>query len=270
LGGAFSERYRIEQEIGHGGMAVVYLAQDTVRGRQVALKVLRPEIAAALGPERFLREIEIVGQLSHPRIVSLYESGCARQTLFYTMPYLGQSLLHRLAGGQQLPVNEAVTIALDVASALTYAHAHGIVHRDIKPGNILLSDHAMVADFGIARAITAAVLDPITSANLVVGTPEYMSPEQAVPGSVLDGRSDIYALGCVVYEMLAGRPAFSGATARTVLARQINESAPPLKVVRPDVPPRIEEAILACLAKRPADRPSTALELVEQLSTWRH
>src|SRR5512143_1369182 len=230
---ALAGRFTLGREIGRGGMAIVFLAHDVAHGRWVALKVLRPVLAAALGPGRFLREMHIVARLDHPRIIRLHESGEVAGTLFYTMPYIpGGSLRERLAGGQPLPVSEALAIATDVAEALAYAHEHNVLHRDVKPENILLSPRAMVADFGIARAITTSAIDPLTSASLVVGTPEYMSPEQARPGGILDERSDIYSLGCVLYEMLTGRPPMTGATPQAVVAWHASEAPPPLRVAR--------------------------------------
>ena len=203
---ALADRYRVERELGRGGMATVYLARDLRHDRPVALKVLRPELAASLGPERFLREISIAARLQHPHILPVHDSGEAAGRLWYTMPYVeGESLRQRILREGQLPLDQAVRIALQVLSALGYAHAHGVIHRDIKPENILLEgDEAVVADFGVARAITAAGDDRLTETGFALGTPAYMSPEQAGASRDLDGRSDLYALGCVVYEMLAG------------------------------------------------------------------
>src|SRR6266705_2245863 len=212
LRSALAGRYTIQREVGHGGAAVVYLAQDEKYGRSVALKVLRPEVAASLGPDRFLREIRITARLQHPHILPLLEAGEAEGLLFYVMPYVeGHSLRVRLERERQLPIHEAARIAQDVASALAYAHDHDVLHRDIKPENILLSGgQAVVADFGIARAIHAAGGKKVTTKGTVLGTPFYMSPEQAAGSQDLDGRSDIYSLGCVLYEMLAGQPPFTG------------------------------------------------------------
>src|SRR5881398_3244428 len=212
LQAALADRYTIERELGRGGMATVYLAQDRKHHRQVGIKVLKPELAAALGPERFLREIETAARLNHPHILPLHDSGEATGLLYYVMPYVeGETLRNRLDRAGQLPVAEAVQIVREVADALSHAHSHDVVHRDIKPENILLeAGHAVVADFGIARAITAAGGEQLTATGLAVGTPAYMSPEQAAGDSVLDGRSDVYALGCVLYEMLAGEPPFTG------------------------------------------------------------
>ena len=212
-----SDRYRLERELGRGGMAVVYLATDVKHGRPVALKVLRPELTPALGAERFEREIAIAARLQHPHILGLHDSGSAAGMLYYAMPYVaGETLRTRLRREVQLDVGEAVRIAGQVAEALAHAHAAGVIHRDIKPENILLSGgHALVADFGIARALDAAGGEALTETGLSLGTPCYMSPEQAMGGRVLDGRSDLYALGCLVYEMLAGEPPFTGPTTQT-------------------------------------------------------
>jgi serine/threonine-protein kinase len=267
-------RYVIERELGRGGMATVYLAEDLTLHRRVALKVLRPELAATLGRERFLREIEIGARLSHPHILVLHDSGEADGRLFYTMPYVeGESLRQRLEREPQLPLGETIGIVTAVASALTYAHQHGVVHRDIKPENILLSAgeasghpaHPLVADFGIARALDAAGGEKLTSTGLALGTPSYMSPEQAAAGGRIDGRSDIYALGCVAYEMLAGEPPFTGATAQAILARHSVDPVPALRSVRSTVPPGVEYAISRALAKVPADRFATANEFAAAL-----
>jgi len=205
---ALADGYTVDRELGHGGMAVVFLAQDLKHHRPVALKVLRPEVAAALGAERFLREVRFVAQLHHPHILPLYDSGEAAGLLYYVMPYVeGETLRDRLKRETQLPLEDALAITREVADALTYAHGHDVVHRDIKPENILLeSGHALVADFGVARAITAAGGEQLTDTGIAVGTPSYMSPEQASGESRLDGRSDTYSLGCVLYEMLTGEP----------------------------------------------------------------
>jgi eukaryotic-like serine/threonine-protein kinase len=252
-------RYRVERELGAGGMATVYLAHDLRYPRLVAIKLLRPELAAGVR-SRFLQEIEFIARLSHPHILPLYDSGDAAGSLFYVMPFVaGESLRERLLREKQLAVNEAVRIAREVADALAYAHANGIVHRDIKPGNILLSaGHAIVADFGIARALSGDNRE-ISTAGLAVGTPRYMSPEQAGGGiNLVDGRSDIYSLSCVLYEMLAGEPPFSGATPQAVLARHLIDPVPPLRTIRGTVPVHVESAILRGLAKVPSDRYPTA------------
>ena len=267
LQAALAGHYTIDRELGHGGMAVVYLALDARHDRRVALKVLRPEIAAALGAERFLREIRIAAGLSHPNILPLYDSGDADGILYYVMPYVeGESLRDRLNREAPMPLAEALAIATETADALGHAHAHDVVHRDVKPENILLSGgHALVADFGIARAINAAGGDQLTETGIAIGTPAYMSPEQATAQRAVDGRADVYALGCVLYEMLAGEPPFSGPSAQAVLARHALDPVPPLRTVRPELPPRLERAVLKALAKTPADRFATAAALREAL-----
>src|SRR5438876_4217323 len=234
LRGALADRYATDRELAHGGTAPVYLAQDLIHGRAVAVKVLSPELAAALGAERFLREIEIAARLTHPHILPLHDSGEAGGFLYYVMPFVeGESLRDRLNREPQLPVEEAVRIAREVATALSHAHGHNLVHRDIKPENILLSGgEAVVADFGIARAIVAAGTEKLTDTGLAVGTPGYMSPEQATGADHLDGRSDVYSLGCVLYEMLVGHPPFLGTTAQEVLARHSLDELPPLRKMR--------------------------------------
>ncbi len=204
-------------------MAVVYLAEDLKHRRQVALKILRPELAAALGPERFLREIEIAAGLHHPHILPLYDSGDADGTLYYVMPFVdGESLRARLEREKQLPIADALRVAREVADALSYAHSRGVVHRDIKPENILLqAGHAVVADFGIARAVSAAGEERLTGTGMSLGTPAYMSPEQAAGEREIDGRSDLYCLGCVLYEMLAGQPPFTGPTVESVIHQHL-------------------------------------------------
>src|SRR5947208_2679446 len=256
LKAALADRYAIDRELGHGGTATVYLAQDLKHGRAVAIKVLRPELAAALGAERFLREIEIAARLTHPHILPLHDSGEVGGFLYYVMPFVeGESLRDRLNRERQLPVEEAVRIAREVATALSHAHGHNLVHRDIKPENILLSGgEAVVADFGIARAIVAAGADKLTDTGLAVGTPGYMSPEQAMAQQHIDGRADIYALGCVLYEMLAGHPPFLGTTAQEILARHTLDPVPPLRTIRRELPEAIEHAVRKALAKAPADR----------------
>lgn len=256
LQAALSGRYTIAQELGRGGMATVYLAQDLKHDRAIALKVLRPELATALGPERFVREIEIAARLAHHNILPLHDSGEADGLLYYVMPYVeGESLRSHLAREGPLPLDRALEIAREVADALAYAHAHGVVHRDIKPENILLqSGHAVVADFGIARAISEAAGDRLTETGIAVGSPAYMSPEQAGAEAHIDGRSDIYALGCVLYEMLAGEPPFTGPTPRAVAAKHLRQSVPSVRITRPGVPADVDHAIQTALAKMPADR----------------
>src|SRR2546422_2053179 len=262
-------RYTIERELGRGGMALVYLARDLKHDRPVALKVLRPEVAAALGAERFLREIEIAAQLTHPHIIALHDSGQADDVLYYVMPYVeGESLRVRLNREKQLPLDDALQVAREVADALSYAHGHNVVHRDVKPENILFeAGHAVVSDFGIARAISAAGGDRLTETGIAVGTPAYMSPEQASARGPIDGRSDVYALGCVVYEMLAGAPPFTGPSAQAVLARHTLDPVPPLRTVRKAVPPAVEQAVMKALEKVPADRFQTAAQLAAALQS---
>ncbi len=268
LTAALADRYRLERQLGAGGMALVYLAEDLKHHRKVAVKVLRPELAASLGPERFLREIEIAAGLHHPHILPLYDSGDADGLLYYVMPLVeGESLRDRLTREKQLPLDEALRIALEAADALSYAHSRGVIHRDIKPENVLLeSGHAVVADFGIARAITAAGGTQLTQTGIAVGTPAYMSPEQASGERDLDGRSDIYALGCVLYEMLAGEPPFTGPTPQAIVARALTETPRPLQVVRETVPAAIEAGISKAMARTPADRFATAAQFAEALS----
>jgi serine/threonine-protein kinase len=268
LAAALADRYRVERELGRGGMATVYLANDLRHDRPVALKVLRPELAASLGPDRFLQEIRIAARLQHPHILPVHDSGEAAGRLWYTMPYVeGESLRQRLSRERQLPLDQALRIATQVLSALGYAHAHGVIHRDIKPENILLDgDQAVVADFGVARAITAAGQDRLTETGLALGTPAYMSPEQAAASRELDGRSDLYAFGCVLYEMLAGQPPFIGASAQQLLARHALDSVPPLRTVRDTIPEAIEQSVIRALAKAPADRFPTAGEFAEALA----
>jgi eukaryotic-like serine/threonine-protein kinase len=258
---ALAPRYLIRGELGAGGMAVVYLADDPRHGRLVAVKVLRPELAAALGPERFLREIGIAARLRHPHIVPLYDSGEADGLLYYVMPYIeGESLRDRLRRERQLPVDEALGIACEVADALAHAHERELVHRDIKPENILLEGgQALVADFGVARAVGGTSTTELTTATgLAIGTPAYMSPEQALGDTAVDARSDIYALGCVLYEMLAGEPPFTGPTPQAITARRLTDPVRSLRLVRDTVPDQLERAVMRALARVPADRFPTA------------
>jgi serine/threonine-protein kinase len=266
---ALADRYRIERELGAGGMATVYLAEDVKHHRRVALKVLRPELAHALGAERFLREIETTAALHHPHILPLYDSGAAGELLFYVMPYVeGESLRDRLAREKQLPIDDALTIAGEISDALSYAHSRGVIHRDIKPENIMLEGgHAMVADFGIARAVSAAGTESITQTGTAVGTPSYMSPEQAAGSSDLDGRSDLYSLGCVVYEMLAGQAPFSGPTVESVVRQHLVAEPRPITQIRPAVPPAIAGVLQRALAKNPADRFSPVAQFADALRT---
>jgi tetratricopeptide (TPR) repeat protein len=266
LGNALADHYRIERELGRGGMATVYLAEDLKHHRQVAIKVLAPELAAALGPERFLREIEIAARLDHPHILPLYDSGEAANCLFYVMPYVeGGTLRDRLDREKQLPVEEALQIAREVADALSYAHSRDVVHRDIKPENILLAGgHARVADFGIARAITASGGARFTQTGIALGTTAYMSPEQATGSSDIDGRSDLYSLGCVLFEMLAGGPVFSG-TPESVVRQHLIADPPAITSRRPAVPPQVAAAVMRALSKTPADRFSPAAQFADAL-----
>jgi serine/threonine-protein kinase len=257
---ALVDRYAIQRELGQGGMATVYLAHDVRHDRKVALKVLRPELAAVIGAERFLAEIKLTANLQHPHILPLFDSGAAEAFLFYVMPYVeGESLRDRLNREKQLPVDEAVRIATEVASALDYAHRHGVIHRDIKPENILLHDgQALVADFGIALAASKAGGTRMTETGMSLGTPSYMSPEQAMGEREITARSDVYALGAVLYEMLAGDPPFTGSTAQAVVARVVTESPRPLLPQRHTIPPQVEAAVLTALEKLPADRFASA------------
>jgi eukaryotic-like serine/threonine-protein kinase len=262
LRAALHDRYRVERELGRGGMATVWLAQDLKLHRAVAVKVLRPELATALAAERFVREIRVTGTLAHPHILPLFDAGQEDGLLYYVMQYVpGESLRQRLTREKQLPLDEARRIAAEVADALDYAHRHGIVHRDIKPENILLTEgHAFVADFGVSRALAAAAegeaggADRLTATGLAIGTLHYMSPEQAAGDREIDGRADIYALGCVLYEMIAGVPPFQGATAESLLRQQLLESPRPLAAFRAGVPPEFERAVARALAKVAADR----------------
>ncbi len=259
---ALAGRYTVDRELGHGGMAVVFLAEDPRHHRPVALKVLRPELAQAVGNERFLREIAIAARLTHPNILPLHDSGSADGFLYYAMPYVeGESLRGRLDREHQLPLPEALRIIREVADAVGYAHSMGVIHRDIKPENILFSaGHAVVSDFGIARAVDAAGGERITETGLAIGTPAYMSPEQASGDPRIDGRSDIYALGCVLYEMLGGEPPFTGPSAQAVLARHAIDPVPPLRTLRPTTPAGVMHAVETALAKIPADRYATPRE----------
>ncbi|HEU4525957.1 MAG TPA: serine/threonine-protein kinase, partial [Gemmatimonadales bacterium] len=261
------DRYIIERELGRGGMAYVYLARDRRYERPVAVKVLDPDIATAVGSERFLREIRITAQLQHPHIVPLLDSGEASTLLYAVMPYIeGESLRDRLMGQGRLATTEAVTVAWEVADALDYAHRRGVVHRDIKPENILVSNgHAMVADFGIARAVGLAGGATLTGVGFPIGTAAYMSPEQATAASLVDGRSDIYSLGCVLYEMIAGRMAFTGPSLKSVLTQQLTVDPPLVHISRPDVPPAIIAIVRRCMMKQPEERYQSAGELAQDL-----
>jgi serine/threonine-protein kinase len=268
LNAALAGRYAIERELGRGGMATVYLAHDVKHHRQVAVKVLRPELAAALGPDRFLREVEIAASLNHPHILALHDSGEASGFLFYVMPYVaGESLRHRLDRDKQLPIEEAVGITRHVASALEHAHARNIVHRDVKPENILLYEgEAMVADFGIALVVSAVAEERLTQTGLAVGTPEYMSPEQALGEKNLDARSDVYSLGCVLYELLAGEPPYTGRTAQAIMAKRLADPVPAVRRLRATIPAGLEEALMKALARAPADRFASAAAFAQALA----
>jgi eukaryotic-like serine/threonine-protein kinase len=263
---SLADRYGIERELGRGGMATVYLATDLRHDRPVALKVLHPQLAASLGPERFLREIKLAARLQHPHILTVLDSGDAAGRLWFTMPYIeGESLRDRLVREKQLAVEDAVRIAREAADALDYAHRHGVIHRDVKPENILLSDgHALVADFGIARALGGD--EHLTETGMAVGTPAYMSPEQAAGERDLDARTDIYSLGTVLYEMLAGEPPFTGPTAQAMAARRLSSEAPSVRQYRPAVPEAVDRAVRKALARVPADRFASAGELARALA----
>jgi tRNA A-37 threonylcarbamoyl transferase component Bud32 len=264
---ALADRYRIYRELGQGGMATVYLAEDVRHRRKVALKVLHPELSAVLGPERFLKEIELTASLQHPHILPLFDSGSADGHLFYVMPFVdGETLRARLEREQQLPIADAVRLATEVADALQYAHERGVIHRDIKPENILLQGgHALVADFGIALAVQQAGGQRMTQTGLSLGTPQYMSPEQAMGEKATDARTDIYALGAVTYEMLVGEPPFTGPNAQAIVARVLTAPPAPPAATRTSVPAHVEQAVLTALAKLPADRFGSARAFADAL-----
>jgi eukaryotic-like serine/threonine-protein kinase len=268
LAAALADRYRVERELGQGGMATVYLAHDLRHERDVAIKVLHPDLGAALGGERFLSEIRTTARLQHPHILPLLDSGEADGLLYYVMPVVtGETLRSRLNRERQLPVPDAVRIAREVASALDYAHRQGVIHRDVKPENILLHDgQALVADFGIALAVQTAGGQRMTQTGLSLGTPQYMSPEQAMGDRTIDARSDIYALGAVTYEMLTGEPPFTGATVQAIVARVLTEKPAPITITRETVLPAVENAVLTALAKLPADRFRTPAEFAAGLA----
>lgn len=267
LGQGLSGRYTIEREIGRGGMATVFLARDLRHDRHVALKVLDPELGAVLGAERFLAEIKVTASLQHPNLLPLFDSGAVGGLLFYVMPFIeGESLRQRLDRERQLPVDEAVAIGAGVAKALAYAHARGVIHRDLKPENVLLqSGQPLVADFGIALAVSNAGGTRITQTGLSLGTPQYMSPEQATGDRAIDARSDIYALGAVLYEMLTGEPPHTGGTVQAIIAKVLTDTPRSIRLARPGVPPHVEAAIERALEKVPADRFSTAERFAEGL-----
>ena len=260
------DRYAVERELGRGGMATVYLANDVKHDRQVAIKVLHPELSVTIGSDRFEREIKVAAKLQHPHILGLFDSGDADGLLYYVMPFVkGESLRDRLDREGQLPVDDAIQITLEVADALGHAHAQNIIHRDIKPENILLANgHALVADFGIASAIDESSKQKLTQTGMAVGTPVYMAPEQSA-GEAVGPSADLYSLGCVLYEMLAGEPPFTGRNAAAIMARHMMETVPSIRIVRQSVPDEVEEAIFAALGKVPADRPQTAAAFSEIL-----
>src|SRR5262249_47019196 len=264
-------RYRVGRERGRGGMASVYLARDEKHGRDVAIKVIKSDLSASLGHERFLREIEIAARLRHPNIVPLYDSGEANGSLFFVMPYeSGQSLRDRLREGGALPIADALSVLRDVARALAHAHEQGVVHRDIKPDNVMLSgDAAVVTDFGIAKAVsvalTAASDATLTQAGTIIGTPAYMAPEQATGDSAIDHRADIYSFGCLGYELLTGRPPFQEQTTHLLIAAHLMTAPRPIAEIRADVPPMVAALLERCLAKAPADRPQSVNEILKVL-----
>jgi eukaryotic-like serine/threonine-protein kinase len=268
LTNALADRYVVQRELGRGGMATVYLALDRKYERHVAIKVLHLELAASLGADRFLREINLTARLNHPHILALLDSGEAEGLLYYVMPYVtGESLRDRLKRERQLPIADAIYIAREVADALDHAHRHGVVHRDVKPDNVLLGDgHAVVADFGVARALNAAVDDHLTATGMAVGTPEYMSPEQLADQRAVDGRTDIYAVGCLLYEMLAGQPPFTGVSAESVARQHLAAEPRPVDMLRAGVPEPVVAAVQRALAKAPADRFASAGKFGEALT----
>jgi serine/threonine protein kinase len=263
-----SDRYVIERELGHGGMAVVFLARDVRHDRHVAIKVFRSDVGDPSGAERFRREIKLLARLQHPHILPLYDSGTTGETSYFVSPYVaGETLRERLRREGPLPVDEAVRLAIEVADALDFAHTHEVIHRDIKPENILQHDgHAVVADFGIARAMRRTVGEWTTAAGMMVGSPMYMSPEQASGEHQIDGRADVYSLACVLYEMLAGQPPFTGRSAHMILVARLSGVARPVHELRAEVPSRLSAALAKALERAPADRFATAGEFSNALT----
>src|SRR5438105_677011 len=269
LTSSLADRYRVERELGAGGMATVFLGHDLKHDRDVAIKVLHPDLGAALGGERFLSEIKTTAKLQHPHILPLLDSGDADGLLYYVMPLVaGETLRARLERERQLSIPDSVRIAREVASALDYAHRHGVIHRDIKPENILLHDgQAVVGDFGIALAITAAGGARMTQTGLSLGTPQYMSPEQAMGERTVDARSDVYSLGAVTYEMLTGDAPFTGSSVQAIVSKIMTQRPTPISAVRDTVPETVENAVMIALSKLPADRFATASEFATALTT---
>jgi eukaryotic-like serine/threonine-protein kinase len=263
-----NSRYRLRQEIGRGGMAQVYLADDIATGELVAVKILRPELTASTDEKRFLREIRLLASLRHPNLVPVLDSGKEGDTLFLVMSYVdGETLRARLERDGTLDVEESIRILKALADGIDYAHSQGVIHRDIKPGNVLLSrDRVLLCDFGIARALVPVDDASVSSSGLVIGTAAYLSPEQAIDGRRIDGRADIYALGCVAFELLTGEVPFDGLNSQVVIGRHLTEPPRPIRSVRPDVPAHVETAVHAAMAKKPSDRPSSAAKFVEMLT----
>src|SRR5512140_3663904 len=257
---SLSQSYSIDRELGRGGMATVFLAQDSKHDRVVAIKVLHSDLAASLGPDRFLREIKLAARLNHPHILPLFDSGEANGFLYYVMPYVeGESLRERIDRDRQLPIQEAVKHTEAIASALDYAHRQGIGHRDIKPENVMLYENmAMVMDFGIAKAVSAAGTETLTQTGMMIGTPAYVSPEQAAGETNLDGRSDQYSLACMLYEMIAGERPFSGSTPQSIMAKRFTDTPKPLQSLRSSVPANVEWAVSKAMATEPAGRFTTS------------
>src|SRR5687768_965407 len=266
---ALEQTYSIDRELGRGGMATVYLAQDGKHERLVALKVLHPDLAASLGPDRFLREIKLAARLNHPHILPLHDSGAAEGFLYYVMPYVeGESLRERLDREHQLPVDEAVHHGRAIASALDYAHRQGIVHRDIKPENVMLYEgEAMVMDFGIAKAVTAAGTETLTQTGMMIGTPAYVSPEQAAGETNLDGKSDQYSLACMLYEMLTGERPFAGGTPQATMAKRFSEMPRAVRQIRSTVPESVEKAITRAMSIEASGRYATAAQFGQALAS---